>query len=100
MRFVDMRRLAAEDPGSPFAATHPRTEETILLAPQRRPDAPDEEVALWDRVERSPHALQVEMRSGDIIVWDGLAATHMNPVFPRAHDRSIWFLTVPQRAGS
>lgn len=118
MPFVDMRRVYADlpddlktriaglehEPGLPLVAMHPRTGVPVLSLPRRDTTmivGLDEDEAktligdLWAIVDASPHRFEAEMRSKDLFVWDGIAAVHCNPAFPRDRDRTIWFATVP-----
>jgi alpha-ketoglutarate-dependent taurine dioxygenase len=86
----------------PLVAAHPRTAEPMLLLPDRVRGSIvglglDESRALlrdlWRAVDEAA-ARAYELRSGELYVWDNLATVHSNPAFPRAHERSVWFLNV------
>jgi alpha-ketoglutarate-dependent taurine dioxygenase len=87
----------------PLVAAHPRTAEPMLLLPDRVRGSivgleRDESRALlrdlWRVVDGAAARQAYELRSGDLYVWDNLATVHSNPAFPRAHERSVWFLNV------
>jgi alpha-ketoglutarate-dependent taurine dioxygenase len=84
----------------PLIALHPHTHEPMLLLPDRVRGSivgcpPDESRALiaglWRTVDAAP-GLDLALRDGELYVWDNLTTVHTNPAFPRANDRSIWFL--------
>jgi taurine dioxygenase len=88
----------------PLVATHPRTAESMLLLPDRvrgsivgfdRNASRALLSELWRAVDDAGARQAHELRPGDLYVWDNLATVHTNPVFPRAQERSVWFLNVP-----
>jgi taurine dioxygenase len=91
-------------PRRPLVLRHPPTDRPVLHLPLRR-DAAIEGVdeaesaalmrTLWEAVETSPARYEHVLESGDLFVWDNIAAVHDNPAFPRAKDRVVWFLTIP-----
>jgi alpha-ketoglutarate-dependent taurine dioxygenase len=85
----------------PLVAAHPRTAEPMLLLPDRVQGSIvglDLEQSrtllgeLWRTVDEAAACQSYELRSGELYVWDNLATVHSNPAFPRAHERSVWFL--------
>ena len=84
-------------------AIHPRTAEPMLRLPDRVRGSiaglGDDELRplvaeLWRTVDASAARHSHELRSGELYVWDNLTTVHTNPSYPRAHERSIWFLNV------
>jgi len=108
LRGAQYRRQTREQPRPtafehPLVAAHPRTAEPLLLLPDRvrgsivglEPAASSDLLReLWRTVDEAVARHEHELRSGELYVWDNLSTVHTNPVFPRAHERSIWFLNV------
>ena len=109
LRGAQYRRATLQQPRPaafehPLVAAHPRTAEPVLLLPDRVRGSivgldADESSALlhelWRTADESAVARQAhELRSGELYIWDNLATVHSNPAFPRAHERSVWFLNV------
>lgn len=116
MTFVDLRRVCADlkgalrawvvelqqGPGLPLVASHPRTGDPVLLPPPRRGGALDGVSAvqaaslieeLWAFIDASPHRIELEVRSNDLLVWDGLSVAYANP--PLLHAEGARFLVAP-----
>jgi taurine dioxygenase len=107
LRGVQYRRATAAKPRPtafehPLVAIHPHTAEPMLLLPDRVRGsiaglAADESRALLSQLWRtadSAACLEHALCGGELYVWDNLATVHTNPAFPRAHDRSLWFLNI------
>lgn len=116
MTFVDLAAVAADlpellrswagelsqRPGRPLLAAHPRTGKEIVLPPPRRGGtiegvSPAQAASmideLWSCIDVSPHRVQLEVRSNDLLIWDGLATAYAHP--PLLHADGVRFLVVP-----
>lgn len=88
----------------PLVIQHPRTREPLLYLPKNPASKieglPDDEgrsvlQELWDFVARDAPRYTSRIGHNELVIWDGLGTTHTNPSYPRARDRTVWFLIIP-----
>lgn len=50
--------------------------------------------ALWDAVDAAPYRFSAPVRTGEIAIWDNMAAVHTRAPFPLTMPREVWFATI------
>ncbi|HEY9217565.1 MAG TPA: hypothetical protein VIO94_05900, partial [Phenylobacterium sp.] len=50
---------------------------------------------IWALAQTTPHAVEVRLDPGVLVIWEGIAASHTNPAQARDVARMSWFATAP-----